>query len=276
MEYYTLANKVKIPALGIGTFKLKKEDTYKTITEAINLGYRLIDTAQSFENESEIARAIKDSDVKREEFFLSTKIWPSYYPDPNAVENSLKRLDTNYIDLMFLNYPCGEIEKGYRTLEKAYSEGKIKAIGLANFDEEDILKVLSFAKIKPHVVQIELHPLCQQKKLRVLLTKENIQIMSLYPLAHGDERLLNNEALNSMSDTYYRTNAQLLVRWQIEHRFVLTPGAHEEDLLEANLNSFNYSLREKDLETIDSLDQNLKFAKNDKSLYDTYLTYKYE
>ncbi len=140
-------------------------------------------------------------------------------------------------------------------LEEAYKENKIKSIGLSNFTLEQLDEILSSASIKPQVAQIELNPLHQQKLIRRRLLKEDIQVMSIYPLAHGDERLLESKILNEMSNTYYRTNAQLLIKWQLEHKFVCMPGAHHKQFLEANLNSFNYNLTEADLEKIDNFEE---------------------
>ncbi len=254
MQYYTLSNNVKIPALGIGTYKLKKEDTYEIITEALCLGYELIDTSESFLNESEIGHAIRNSKVGRKNLFISTKITNTCY-NITLVDEALKRLNLEYIDLLTLDVSLGNYLSGYKMLEEAYKENKIKSIGLSNFTLEQLDEILSSASIKPQVAQIELNPLHQQKLIRRRLLKEDIQVMSIYPLAHGDERLLDSKILNEMSNTYYRTNAQLLIKWQLEHKFVCMPGAHHKQFLEANLNSFNYNLTEADLEKIDNFEE---------------------
>lgn len=262
MNYYKLSNGIKVPALGIGTYKLNSVDTYEIIREALNLGYELIDTSEGFQNEEEIGRAISDLGIDRSKLFISTKITDTNY-NGSLVLESLKRLNLEYIDLLTLDVSLGNYIEGYKMLEEAYNKGLIKSIGIFNFTDKELDEILKIAKIKPQIAQIELHPLCQQRELRRKLLKEDIQVMSLYPLAHGDERLLESSMLNEMSDTYYRTNAQLLIKWQLEHKFICMPGAHHKQFLEANLNSFNYNLKETDLEKLDNLDENLRLLTND-------------
>lgn len=256
MDYYILSNGIKVPALGIGTYKLNKEDVREVINEALTLGYELIDTSESFGNEEEIGKVINDFKIDRSKLFISTKITNTDYNN-SLVNDSLKRLNLNYIDLLTLDISLGNYINGYKMLEEAYKNNKIKSIGISNFTQDELDEILSITTIKPHIAQIELNPLCQQKEIRRKLLKEDIQVMSIYPLAHGDERLLNSDMLNEMSNTYYRTNAQLLIKWQLEHKFICMPGAHHKQFLEANLNSFNYNLKETDLEKIDKLDENL-------------------
>ena len=271
MEYYTLNNGIKIPALGLGTYKFSPHEAYESVLNAIKLGYELIDTAQYYENEVAIGNAIKDSLVSRDKIFLSTKIWPSYYLDDLAVEKSLKRLKVDYIDLMFLHQPCGDYIHAYKILEKAYEKGLIRSIGLSNFEENELDEILKICKIKPQVMQLELHPYYQEESIRVKLLKEDIQVMSWYPLGHGDKYLLNEPILNEMSNTYYRTNAQLLIKWQLEHRFICIPGAHNMQYLEANLNSFNYSLKEADIKLIDNLNKQKRYYQRSDEKFEKYL-----
>ena len=190
MEYAELNNGVKIPMAGIGTFLLAPDDAEASVLHALGCGYRLIDTANAYLNEKAVGRAIKASGVAREEIFLETKLWPSFYEQPDAVEKTLERLDTSYIDLLLLHQPAGNYVAGYQLMEKAYQEGKVKAIGLSNFTAEQIQEILKICEIKPTVLQTEVHPYSQEKKLKQFLSQEGIVIQAWYPLGHGDKALI--------------------------------------------------------------------------------------
>ncbi len=274
MKYYELNNGVMIPFFGQGTFGFTPKEAYQACLASFEKGNRLVDTAQYYENEVAVGNAIKDSKINRSDIFVSTKIWPSYYLDDEAIDKSLKRLSLDYIDLMFLHQPCGDYIHAYKNLEKAYLDKKIRAIGLSNFTKDKIEEILKTCKIRPQVIQMELHPYYQQNEFREYLIKNNIQIMSWYPLGHGDKELLNEPILTMMGNDYYRTNAQLLLRWQIEHKFVCIPGSKSRDHIDANLGVLNFHLKESDIELIDSLDRNKPFYQKSEEKYQKYLNMK--
>ena len=171
MEFITLNNGVKMPAEGIGTFLLTPDEAEASCVSALQNGYRLIDTANAYCNEKAVGRAMKKSGLLREEIFLETKLWPSFYTDADAVDKTLARLDTDYIDLLLIHQPAGDYVAGYRLMEKAYKEGKVRAIGLSNFNEEQIKEILSICEVKPTILQTEVHPYAQQKELKAFLAE---------------------------------------------------------------------------------------------------------
>ena len=188
MEYITLNNGVKMPMAGIGTFLLTSDEAEEACVSALASGYRLIDTANAYLNEKAVGRAMKKSGLKREEIFLETKIWPSFYEQEDAVEKTLERLDTDYI-------------AGYRLMEKAYKAGKVKAIGLSNFTAEQIKEILSGCEVKPTILQTEVHPYFQERELKDFLQKEGIVIQAWYPLGHGDKALLEETTFTKLKNT---------------------------------------------------------------------------
>ena len=174
MEYTTLNSGIKMPMAGIGTFLLTPDQAESAVLEALKDGYRLIDTANAYVNEKAVGRAMKKSGLEREDIFLETKIWPSFYEQEDAVEKTLERLDTDYIDLLLIHQPSGNYVAGYRLMEKAYKEGKVKAIGLSNFTKEQIQEILDICEVKPAVLQTEVHPYFQEQELKEFLAKKDI------------------------------------------------------------------------------------------------------
>ena len=188
--YVELNNGVKMPVAGIGTFMLSPDEAENSVLSALQGGYRLIDTANAYVNEKAVGRAIKKSGAAREEIFLETKLWPSFYEQEDAVEKTLERLDAEYIDLLLIHQPAGNYIAGYRLMEKAYKEGKVRAIGLSNFTIAQIQEILDICEVKPAILQTEVHPYSQEKELKDFLEKENIIIQAWYPLGHGDKALI--------------------------------------------------------------------------------------
>ena len=192
MEYVTLNNGIKMPMAGIGTFLLTPDEAEASVLNALACGYRLIDTANAYVNEKAVGRAMKKSGVSREEIFLETKLWPAFYEQSDAVEKTLERLDTDYIDLLLIHQPAGNYIAGYKLMEKAYKEGKVKAIGLSNFSQSQIREILDICEVKPVVLQTEVHPYYQEKKLKDYLKKEGIVIQAWYPWGTGTRLCLRN------------------------------------------------------------------------------------
>lgn len=259
MEFLTLNNGIKIPQIGIGTFMLSADEAENSVKIALENGYRLIDTANAYENEKAVGRGMKKSNIKREEIFLSSKLWPSVYEDKNAIDKTLKRLNTEYIDLLFIHQPTGNWKAGYKQLEKAYKEGKIKAIGISNFEGKYIEELLKICEIKPQVIQVEAHPYFTQKELIKILKSYNIKLMSWYPLGHGDNSLINEEIFTDLGKKYNKTNAQIILRWHIQMGFIVIPGARREEHIKENIDILNFRLTDEDMNKIEEINKNKRY-----------------
>lgn len=255
MDYITLNNGVKMPVAGIGTFLLSPDEAEASCLSALGCGYRLIDTANAYVNEKAVGRAMKKSGLARQEIFLETKLWPTFYSDENAVDDTLERLGTDYIDLMLLHQPAGCYLTGYRLLEKAYKEGKVKAIGLSNFTEAQIEEIIDACEIKPAVLQTEVHPYAQAKELKKLLSKADMAIQAWYPLGHGDKALLEEPVFTSLAKKYKKTNAQIILRWHVQAGNIVIPGSRNPDHIKANLALFDFALTKDEMAEIEGLDQ---------------------
>ena len=255
MDYITLNNGVKMPVAGIGTFLLSPDEAEASCVSALGCGYRLIDTANAYVNEKAVGRAMKKSGLARQEIFLETKLWPTFYSDENAVDDTLERLGTDYIDLMLLHQPAGCYLTGYRLLEKAYKEGKVKAIGLSNFTEAQIEEIIDACEIKPAVLQTEVHPYAQAKELKKLLSKADMAIQAWYPLGHGDKALLEEPVFTSLAEKYKKTNAQIILRWHVQAGNIIIPGSKNPDHIKANLDLFDFALTREEMAEIEGLDQ---------------------
>ncbi len=255
MDYVTLNNGVKMPVAGIGTFLLSPDEAEASCLSALGCGYRLIDTANAYVNEKAVGRAMKKSGLARQEIFLETKLWPTFYSDENAVDDTLERLGTDYIDLILLHQPAGCYLTGYRLLEKAYKEGKVKAIGLSNFTEAQIEEIIDACEIKPAVLQTEVHPYAQAKELKKLLSKADMAIQAWYPLGHGDKALLEEPVFTSLAEKYKKTNAQIILRWHVQAGNIIIPGSRNPDHIKANLDLFDFALTREEMAEIEGLDQ---------------------
>ncbi|MBQ6017490.1 MAG: aldo/keto reductase [Clostridiales bacterium] len=263
MEYVTLSNGVKAPVLGIGTFMISPEDTVNSVYSAIKLGYRLIDTANAYMNEESVGKAVKkaidEGLVTREDLFISTKLWPTLYTNDAAVENTLKRLDMDYVDLLFIHQPAGNYMAGYRQLEKAYKEGKAKSLGISNFYEEKLDILLKESEIKPHVMQLEAHPYCTEKEVRDRVAEYGTVLMGWYPLGHGDPGLVKEEIFTNLADKYRKSNAQIVLRWATQMQFITIPGSKNPDHIRDNGDIFDFSLTDDEMAAIAKLDGTKKY-----------------
>ena len=263
MEYVTLSNGVKAPVLGIGTFMISPEDTVNSVYSAIKLGYRLIDTANAYMNEESVGKAVKkaidEGLVTREDLFISTKLWPTLYTNDAAVENTLKRLDMDYVDLLFIHQPAGNYMAGYRQLEKAYKEGKAKSLGISNFYEEKLDILLKESEIKPHVMQLEAHPYCTEKEVRDRVAEYGTVLMGWYPLGHGDPGLVKEEIFTNLADKYRKSNAQIVLRWATQIQFITIPGSKNPDHIRDNGDIFDFSLTDDEMAAIAKLDGTKKY-----------------
>lgn len=270
MEYTTLNNGIKMPMAGIGTFLLTPDQAESAVLEALKDGYRLIDTANAYVNEKAVGRAMKKSGLAREDIFLETKIWPSFYMQEDAVEKTLERLDTDYIDLLLIHQPSGNYVAGYRLMEKAYKEGKVKAIGLSNFTKEQIQEILAICEVKPAVLQTEVHPYFQEQELKEFLAKEDIKIQAWYPLGHGDAALLNDETIVELSKKYQKSTAQIILRWHIQAGNIVIPGSKNPVHIKANFDLFDFALTEDEMKKISGLDKNVRYYTSTPELLKKY------
>lgn len=270
MEYTTLNNGIKMPMAGIGTFLLTPDQAESAVLEALKDGYRLIDTANAYVNEKAVGRAMKKSGLAREDIFLETKIWPSFYMQEDAVEKTLERLDTDYIDLLLIHQPSGNYVAGYRLMEKAYKEGKVKAIGLSNFTKEQIQEILAICEVKPAVLQTEVHPYFQEQELKEFLAKEDIKIQAWYPLGHGDAALLNDETIVELSKIYQKSTAQIILRWHIQAGNIVIPGSKNPAHIKANFDLFDFALTEDEMKKISGLDKNVRYYTSTPELLKKY------
>ena len=276
METVKLYNNVEVPVLGIGTFMISPEDTEKSVYAALKLGYRMIDTANAYMNEEAVGKALKkainEGIVTREEVFVSTKIWATLYENENAVDDTLKRLDLDYVDLLFIHQPAGNYMAGYRMLEKAYKDGKAKSLGISNFEGEKLEKLLADSEIKPHVIQMEAHPYCTEKEIRDRLAEYGTATMGWYPLGHGDRGLVNEEVFTKLADKYRKSNAQIVLRWHTQMGFITIPGSKNPDHIRDNGDIFDFSLTEEEMAEIAKLDGTKKYYHTDEEQVEKYAT----
>lgn len=258
-KYVKLNNGVEMPMAGIGTFLLSPDEAEASVLSALQGGYRLIDTANAYVNEKAVGRAMKKSGVPREQIFLETKLWPSFYEQEDAVEKTLERLDTDYIDLLLIHQPAGNYLAGYRLMEKAYKAGKVKAIGLSNFDREQIQEILDNCEVKPTVLQTEVHPYFQEKELKAFLEKEGMVIQAWYPLGHGDKALIEEPVFTELAAKYGKSNAQIILRWHIQAGNIVIPGSKNPDHIRDNFALFDFTLTDEEMVRVADMDKNKRY-----------------
>lgn len=270
MEYATLNNGLNMPMAGIGTFLLSPDEAEASVLAALEDGYRLIDTANAYVNEKAVGRAMKKSGLKREEIFLETKLWPSFYENDDAVDKTLERLGTDTIDLLLIHQPAGNYVAGYRQMEKAYKEGKVKAIGLSNFNQGQIEEILGLCQVKPAVLQTEVHPYFQEQELKKFLSKEGMVIQAWYPLGHGDKALLEEPLFTELGKKYGKTNAQIILRWHIQDGNIVIPGSKNPAHIKDNFDLFDFSLTEEEMAKIAALDKNTRYYTSTPEMLEMY------
>ena len=259
MEYATLNNGIKMPMAGIGTFLLTPDEAEASVLSALQCGYRLIDTANAYVNEKAVGRAMRKSGIPRDEIFLETKLWPSFYEQEDAVEKTLQRLGTDYIDLLLIHQPAGNYIAGYRLMEKAYKEGKVRAIGLSNFTPEQVQEILDICEVKPAVLQTEVHPYSQEKELKAFLDKEGIVIQAWYPLGHGDKTLREEPLFTELAHKYGKSSSQIILRWHIQSGNIVIPGSKNPQHIKDNLDVFDFTLTDNELDRIAAMDQQKRY-----------------
>jgi diketogulonate reductase-like aldo/keto reductase len=274
MEYITLNNQTTIPTAGIGTFLMEPDEAQNAVVNALNNGYTLIDTANAYMNEKAVGRGMKASGKTREEIYLSTKLWPSeYMTAANAIEATLKRLDTDYIDLLFLHQPVGDYIGAYKAMEDAVKVGKVKSLGLSNFDIEEIKEVIDKTEIKPAVIQVETHPYFPQTELKTYLDEIGAVVMAWYPLGHGDTALVNENVFLELAKKYGKSNAQIILRWHVQSGNIVIPGSKNSEHIKDNIQIFDFSLTVDEMNQISTINKNTRYYYATKEMLEGYLNF---
>ena len=272
MEYFDLNNGTRMPMAGIGVFTLSPAEAEASVESALRSGVRLIDTANAYMNESATGRGIKNSGVAREEIFLVSKLWPTVYAKETAVDEMLARLGTDYVDLLFLHQPTDNWREGYKNIEKAYREGKVKAIGLSNFPEDLLREAIAWSEIKPQVVQVEAHPYFPQTELKKILAETGMGLMAWSPLGHGDKNLINEPVFTELAARYGKTNAQIILRWHVQSGNVVFPGSRNPAHIRDNFDIFDFALTDEDMAAIAKVDKNTRYYHATPELLASYAT----
>lgn len=254
----TLSNGIKMPILGFGTNTLKGDIGIRSVSDAISAGFRLIDTAAIYGNEQFVGEGIKRSGIKRDELFITSKIWVDDYSKAReAFETALGKLQMEYLDLYLLHRPRGDVKAAWQVLEALYAEGKIKAIGVSNFDARQLDELMTYATVKPVINQIETHAFFQEEKARKVLVENNIQMEAWSPFAAGRNGMFANETLAAIGKKYGKSIAQVCLRWHYQRGIVAIPRSQNKDHMIENLNIFDFELSTADIETISRLDLNV-------------------
>ena len=258
MQKVVLNNGVEMPILGFGVYQVTDQNECETsVFEAINAGYRLIDTAQAYGNEEAVGKAIKKSGVDRKDLFITTKLWVSdvsYEKAKKAFEKSLKNLGLDYLDLYLIHQPYGDVHGAWRAMEELYKEGKIRAIGISNFQPDRVMDMIMFNEVVPAVNQIETHPFNQQIETQKFLIENKVQIESWGPFAEGRNDIFKNELLASIGEKYNKSIAQVILRWLTQRGVVVIPKSVRKDRIAENINVFDFKLAAEDMEAISKLD----------------------
>jgi len=258
MEYVTLSNGVQMPILGYGVYQVTQEECERCVLDALAAGYRLIDTAQSYFNEEQVGNAIRKSGIPREEIFLTTKVWLEHYgyeQTKASVLESMRKLQTDYIDLVLLHQPFSDAYGAWRALEELYEEGKLRAIGISNYYPDRMVEFANFTRIKPMVNQIETNIFNQQKTAKEWADKYHIQLEAWAPFAEGRSGTFDNPVIKAIGEKYGKSPAQVMLRWLIQRGIVVIPKSVHKERMEQNFDVFDFSLTQKDMEAIAALDK---------------------
>ena len=275
MEYLKLNNDVKMPVEGLGTFLMSPAEAEAASLAALEAGYEHIDTANAYMNEKAVGRAIAKSGVVRDKLFVSTKLWPSVYEAGDAAtEGTLNRLGLDYVDMLILHQPVGNYLAAWKTMEKAYKEGKVRALGLSNFPQEKIAEVIDHAEIKPQLVTVECHPYFAQSDLREYLSQYGIVIEAWYPLGHGDKGLQEEPVFTKLAEKYGKTAAQVILRWHVQMGTSIIPGSKNPMHIADNADIFDFELTDEEMAEIAKLDGTKKYYEATEEALAGYLAIK--
>lgn len=261
--YITLNDGSNIPQFGLGVYMVPEgSETKNAVLTALKLGVRHIDTAHAYQNERSVGKAVKASGVKREEIWITTKLWPSEYGEgktADAIDKMLARLDTDYIDLLLLHQQFGDYLGAWRDMEKAVKAGKVRSIGISNFESERLEELCEAANIKPSVLQVECHPYYQQAALKKRIEKYGTVIESWYPIGHGDKGLINEPLFTRLAEKYGKSNVQIILRWHIQEGTILFPKTTNPEHMRDNFDIFNFELTDAEMDEIRALDNGKRF-----------------
>lgn len=276
MEQVTFYNGVKMPIVGYGVYQVSKEECERCVLDALAVGYRSIDTAQSYFNEEQVGNAIFKSGVPRKDIFLTTKVWIEHYgyeEAKKAVLESMRKLQTEYLDLVLLHQPFSDYYGAYRALEDLYGEGKLRAIGVSNFYPDRLVDIASFSRIKPMVNQVETHPFHQQTEAKKWMDKYGIQMEAWAPFGEGRGGLFENPVLAQLAEKYNNTTAQIILRWHIQRGVVVIPKSTHKARMEENLQVFDFVLEPEDMNRISALDkkQSSFFSHSDPAMVEWFV-----
>lgn len=276
MEQITLYNGVKMPIVGYGVYQVSKEECERCVLDALDVGYRLIDTAQSYFNEEQVGNALVRSGVPRKEVFLTTKVWVEHYGYGEArrsVLESMDKLRTDYLDLVLLHQPFSDYYGAYRALEDLYDEGKLRAIGVSNFYPDRLVDIASFSRVKPMVNQVETHPFHQQGEAKQWMDKYDVQMEAWAPFGEGRGGLFEHPVLAEIAAKYQKTTAQVILRWHIQRGVVVIPKSTHKERMAENLNVFDFALDPADMERISGLDkkQSSFFSHSDPAMVEWFV-----
>lgn len=275
MEYLKLNNDVKMPVEGLGTFLMSPAEAEAASLAALEAGYEHIDTANAYMNEKAVGRAIAKSGVARDKLFVSTKLWPSVYEAGDAaIEGTLNRLGLDYVDMLILHQPVGNYLAAWKTMEKAYKEGKVRALGLSNFPQEKIAEVIDHAEIKPQLVTVECHPYFAQSGLREYLSQYGIVIEAWYPLGHGDKGLQEEPVFTKLAEKYGKTAAQVILRWHVQMGTSIIPGSKNPAHIADNADIFDFELTDEEMAEIAKLEGTKKYYEATEEALAGYLAIK--
>ena len=261
--FITLNDGTKIPQFGLGVYQVPAgEETEKAVREALAMGVRHIDTAHAYQNERSVGKAVRESGIPREEIWITTKLWPSEYGEgktAEAIDRALARLGTDYIDLLLLHQQFGDYLGAWCDMEKAVTAGKVRSIGISNFESERLEELCEAATIKPSVLQVECHPYYQQNALKARIAKYGTVIESWYPIGHGDPGLISEPLFTELGKKYGKTNVQIILRWHIEEGTILFPKTTNPVHMKENFDIFDFALTEDEMNRIRDLDCGKRF-----------------
>lgn len=260
MDYVTLNNQLQMPQLGFGVFQVSDDEAERAVTHALKSGYRSIDTAMIYKNEEGVGRAVKASGIPREELFITTKVWNSdhgYQNTLQAFDASLERLGLDYVDLYLIHWPTpanDDYVETYQALEKLYEDGKVKAIGVSNFEVEHLERILNECTVKPVLNQVECHPYLAQNELKDYCKKKNIYVEAWSPIMQGGE-VLNDEHIQNIAEKHGKNPAQIVLRWHLQNDTIIIPKSVTPERIESNIDVFDFTLEDEDMATINRLDK---------------------
>ena len=272
MSHITLNNGVEMPLVGLGTYQLSPDEAQASVTFALDNGYELIDTANVYVNERGVGRGMRASTKAREDVFLETKLWPSFYDSDTAVDETLERLGVAYIDLMILHQPAGDYITGYRKLEDAYRAGKLRSIGISNFNAAEVQHLIDECEVMPALIQTECHPYFPQTELKELLARHNIALQAWYPLGgRGNDSIMGEPLIGELAKAHGKSPAQVILRWHVQQGNIVIPGSKTPSHIAQNIELFDFALTDEEMARIAALDRGDTIYHRTPELLDQYL-----